>query len=169
MHHRNYVGITNLPLQPIDRQIVEMKIKNLAYMASISVLIFGSGVLGFLEIRKNPAIPFQGRQHLQAAPHRKLSVSIPKSTILVLLAVGVVGVLSVRRKKQTTKSPAQQEPPQRISEDRNKAFIKLNKEYLNLQYKITQHKFSGDTPPDGLLDEISNIERKVRLISKALE
>jgi hypothetical protein len=148
---------------------IKMKIKNLAYMASISVLIIGSGVLGFLEIRKKPAIPHQGRLHHQAAPHRKLSASIPKSTILVLLAVGVIGVLSVRRKKQTTTNPAQQEPPQRVSEDRDKAFIKLNKEYLNLQYKITQHKFSGDTPPDGLLDEISNIERKVRLISRALE
>ena len=136
-------------------------------MASISMLIIGSGVLGFLEIRK--MIPRQSRQHHQALPQSKLPVSIPKSTILVLLAVGVVGVLSVRRKKKTKGSPVQQQTPQRISEDRDKAFIKLNKEYLNLQYKITQHKFSGDTPPDGLLDEISNIERKVRLISRALE
>jgi len=149
--------------------MVKMKIKNLAYMASISVLIIGSGVLGFFEIRKKLTIQHQGRQHHQAAPHRKLANSIPKSTVLVLLAVGVVGVLSVRRKKKNKGSTVQQQTPQRISEDRDKAFIKLNKEYLNLQYKITQHKFSGDTPPDGLLDEISNIERKVRLISRALE
>ena len=136
-------------------------------MASISMLIIGSGVLGFLEIRK--MIPRQGRQHHQASPQSKLPVSIPKSTILVLLAVGVVGVLSVRRKKKNKGSTVQQQTPQRISEDRDKAFIKLNKEYLNLQYKITQHKFSGDNPPNGLLDEISNIERKVRLISRALE
>ena len=146
-----------------------MKIKNLAYIASISVLIIGSGVLGFLEIHKKPAIPHQGRQHHQAVPHSNPSISIPKSTILVLLAVGVVGVLSVRRQKKTKGSAVQHKTPQRISEDRNKAFIKLNKDYLNLQYKFTQHKYSGDTPPDGLLDEISNIERKVRMISRALE
>lgn len=146
-----------------------MKIKNLAYIAPISMLIIGSGVLGFLEIRKKPMIPHQSRQHQPAAPHHAPSDSIPKSAILVLLAVGVVGVLSVRRKKQPSKSPAQQTRPQKESEDRHKAFIKLNKEYLNLQYKIIQHKFSGDNPPDGLMDEISNIERKVRLISKALE
>ena len=143
-----------------------MKIKNLAYIASISMLIIGSGVLGFLEIRK--MIPRQGRQHHQA-PQSKLPVSIPKSTILVLLAVGVGGVLSVRRKKKTKTSPVQQKTPQGISEDRDKAFIKLNKEYLNLQYKITQHKFSGENPPDGLIEAISNMERKVRLISRALE
>ena len=138
-------------------------------MAAISLLIIGSGVLGFLEIRKKPAIPYHGRQHHQAAPHRKPSISIPKSTIIVLLTVGVVGVLSVRRKKAINGSPVQHKAPQRISEDRDKAFIKLNKEYLNLQYKITQHKFSGENPPDGLIEALSNMERKVRLISRALE
>jgi hypothetical protein len=146
-----------------------MKIKNLAYMASISVLIIGSGVLGFLEISKKLTILHQGRQHHQAAPQGKPSNSIPKSTILVLLAAGVAGVLSVRRKKKTRESPVQQTTPPRTSEDRDKAFIQLNKQYLNLQYKITQHKFSGDKPPEGLLEEISNIEREVRMISRALE
>jgi hypothetical protein len=149
--------------------MVKMKIKSLAYIASISALIIGSGVLGFFEIRKKPAIPHHGRQNHQAAPHSKPPISIPKSTILVLLAVGVAGVLSVRRKKRTKGSSVQQKTPQRISEDRDKAFINLNKEYLNLQYKITQHKFSGENPPDGLIEAISNMERKVRLISRALE
>ncbi|MBW2443458.1 MAG: hypothetical protein JRH12_23505 [Deltaproteobacteria bacterium] len=56
-----------------------------------------------------------------------------------------------------------------MADDRDKAFIELNKQYLNLQYRITQHKFSGDFPPDGLKEEITSIERKVRLISRALE
>ncbi len=146
-----------------------MKIKNLAYIASISMLIIGIGVLGFLEIRKKTVIPRHGQQHQIAAPDSDRSVSISKVTIQLLLAVGVIGVLRVRRKKKTKRSPAQHKAPQTISEDRDKAFIKLNKQYLNLQYKITQHKFSGDNPPDGLLKEISDIERKVRLISRALE
>jgi F0F1-type ATP synthase assembly protein I len=146
-----------------------MKIKNLAYIAPISILILGGGALGFLEIHKKAVIPNQSRQYQQAAPHSKLSVSIPKSVILILLAVGVVGVLSVSRKKNSKGNPAQQKKLQTASDDRDKAFIKLNKEYLNLQYKITQHRFSGESPPDGLIEAIYNIERKVRLISRALE
>jgi hypothetical protein len=146
-----------------------MKLKNIAYIASISVLVIGAGGLGFLEMLKKPVIPRQGRQHHLAAPDNGPSVSIPKSTILILLAVGIIGVLSVRRKKKTGRSAAQRRTPQIISEDRDKAFIQLNKQYLNLQYKITQHKFSGDKPPDGLIEEISNIEREVRLIARALE
>lgn len=146
-----------------------MKIKNLAYIASISILIIGGGILGFLEIRQKSEIPSQGRQHHLAAPESKTSVSIPRSTLLALLAVGSIGALSVRRKRKPGKSTSQQKTPQTKSEDRDKAFIELNKQYLNLQYKITQHKFSGDNPPDGLIEEITNIERKVRLISRALE
>jgi hypothetical protein len=167
--HRIDAGPANLPLKPIERQLVKMKIKNLAYIASIGILLIGGGVLGFLEIRKKPVISNHGRQQHLAAPHSNPSVLIPKSTILVLLAVGIIGVLSVRRKKKTQISPAKHTMPQTVSDDRDKAFIRLNKQYLNLQYKVTQHKFSGDNPPDGLLDEISNIEREVRLISRALE
>ncbi len=83
--------------------------------------------------------------------------------------MGIVGVLSVRRKKNSKGNPAQHEKLQAASDDRDKAFVELNKEYLNLQYKITQHKFSGERPPDGLIEAISNIERKVRLISRALK
>jgi len=53
--------------------------------------------------------------------------------------------------------------------DREKEFIKLHKRFLNLSYKMAQLKISGDTPPDDLLWEIADIERKIRLISKALE
>jgi hypothetical protein len=146
-----------------------MKIKNLAYIASISVLVIGGGVLGFLEMRKKPVIPRHGRQHHLTVPHNSPSASIPKSAVLVLLTVGIIAVLINRRKKKAISGAAQNKTPQTLSEDRDKAFIQLNKQYLNLQYKITQHKFSGDKPPEGLIEEISNIERKVRLISRALE
>jgi hypothetical protein len=146
-----------------------MKIKNIACISSIGVLVVGGGILGFFEMRKKPVIPRHGSQHHLAAPDNGLSVSIPKSTVLTLLAVGIIGVLSVRRKRKIRRSAAQHRTPQIISEDRDKAFIQLNKQYLNLQYKITQHKFSGDKPPEGLIEEISNIEREVRLIARALE
>ena len=146
-----------------------MKIKNLAYIASISVLVIGGGIPGFFEMRKKPVIALNGREHHLTAPNNSPLVSIPKSTTMVLLAVGIIGVLSVRRKKKTARSAAQHKRSEAVSENRDKAFIQLNKQYLNLQYKITQHKFSGDKPPEGLIEEISNIERKVRLISRALE
>lgn len=146
-----------------------MKLKYLAYLASISILIVGGGVLGFLEIRKKPEIPDHSRRQHLGAPDSNPSVSIPKSTILVLLAVGGIGAMCVRRKKESRKITDQHKMPPASSDDRNKAFIELNKQYLNLQYKITQHKFSGDIPPEGLIEEMTNIERKVRLISRALE
>jgi poly-beta-hydroxyalkanoate depolymerase len=88
---------------------------------------------------------------------------------LLLLTIGVIGILAVRRKKKNPKDPVQHNSAQIRSEDRSKSFIKLNKQYLKLQYKITQHKISGDSPPDSLVKEFSDLERKIRLISRALE
>jgi hypothetical protein len=146
-----------------------MKIKSLSFIALISMIICGIGVLRFLEVHNNSVILRHSHQHQIPEPNSDRSVSISKSMTLLLLAVGAIGALSVRRKKKNKRSPAQHNKPQTTSGDRDKAFIKLNKQYLNLQYKITQHKFSGDGPPDGLLKEISDLERKVRLISRALE
>lgn len=146
-----------------------MRIKNLIAIALISTLIIGAGIIGYFAIHKNHGIPLQGRHDHLAAPDNTASGSIPKTTILVLLAIGTAGALSVRRKKPPEINNAQQKTPQSMSKDRDRAFVELNKQYLNLQYRITRHKFSGDIPPEGLREEIINIERKVRLISKALE
>jgi hypothetical protein len=53
--------------------------------------------------------------------------------------------------------------------DRQKEFIKLNKRYLNLIYKKAQCKIAGETPSKDLMNEIADVRRKVRLISRALE
>ncbi|MGD2096698.1 MAG: hypothetical protein PVG35_03905 [Desulfobacterales bacterium] len=71
--------------------------------------------------------------------------------------------------KKCPNHAAQTAAPQIPPAVRDKVFVNLNKQYLNLQYKITQHKFSGNPPPDNLLREISDIERRVYLISRALE
>ena len=137
-------------------------------IALISMMIGGIAVYGILKIR-NRAVNLQPRQQYSLTePNSDRFATFSKGTALLLLAVGVIGMLSVRRKKKNNRSPAQKKASQRI-EDRNKAFIRLNKQYLDLQYKITLHKSSGDTPPAGLLKEISDLERKVRLISRALE
>jgi uncharacterized protein HemX len=114
-------------------------------------------------------IPRHSHQHQIPEQESNRSASISKSTALLLLAAGAIGVLIVRRKKKNKSSPAQKNEPQTPSEDRDKEFVKLNKQYLNLQYQITQHKFSGENPPNCLLKEISDLERKVRLISRAFE
>jgi hypothetical protein len=146
-----------------------MKIKHLAFIALISLIICGIGLLRFFKVHNNSVVLRQSHQHRIPEPNSDWSVSIPKNMILILLAVGVIGALSVRRRKKSKGSAAIHNHPQKASEDRDKAFIKLNKQYLKLQYKITQHKFSGDSPPDRLLKEISDLERQVRLISRALE
>jgi hypothetical protein len=146
-----------------------MKLKNLAFIALFGVVISAIGILIFLEIHNRPVIQRHSQQHQIAGPISNRFNSISKGKILLLLAVAVIGAVCIRRKKEDKRSPARHDRPQTTSENRNKAFIKLNKQYLDLQYKITQHKFSGDRPPDGLQKEISDLERQIRLISKALE
>jgi hypothetical protein len=167
--HITEVGITNPPLKPTEPSGVIVKIKNLAFIALISMTVCGIGILKFFDIRNTSVIPSHSDQHQIPEPNSDRSVSLSKSMTLLLLAVGVIGALSVRRKNKNKRGPAQHNRAQIRSDQRDKAFIRLNKQYLNLQYKITQHKFSGDNPPDGLLKELSDLERKVRLISKALE
>lgn len=132
------------------------------------MMIGGITVYGILKIRNRAVNLHSHQQYSLTEPNSNRFATFSKGTAFLLLAVGVIGVLSVRRKKKNNRSPAQKKESQRI-EDRNKAFIRLNKQYLDLQYKITLHKSTGDTPPDGLLKEISDLERKVRLISRALE
>lgn len=163
------VGNTNPPLKPIDSLSVKMKIKKPAFIALISMILSGIGVLGFLEIRNWPVDQRRSLQHQKSEPESDRFASISIGTVLLLLAVGISGALNVRRNKKNNRRSAQKIEPQRISDNRNKAFVRLNKQYLNLQYQITQTKFSGANPPEGLLKEISDLERKVCLISRALE
>jgi len=146
-----------------------MKIKKPVFIALIGTIICGMGIFGFLEMRNRAVNARHSFEHQISGPDSNRSASISKSTVLLLLAVGISGALSVRRKKRNNRRSAQIKKPQTTPDDRNKAFVKLNKQYLNLQYKITQNKFSGENAPDCLQKEISDLERKVRLISRALE
>lgn len=145
-----------------------MKLTNLILIALISIISCGMVVYGLLEIHSQAMIPHPSHPQL-AEPDSYRSASISKGTAFLLLAVGIIGALSVRRRKKNKNGPAPQKRPHTTSEDRNEAFIKLNKQYLEMQYKIALHKSSGVTPPDVLQKEISDLERKVRLISRALE
>ena len=124
---------------------------------------------GFSETNSEPDKPSNSRQHETFSPGGSSGASISKRAALMLLAVGVIGVLIVRRREKNRAIETRHTTSQTKPAGRDRAFIELNKQYLNLQYKMTQHKFSGDAPPDGLMKEILEIERKVHLISRALE
>lgn len=51
--------------------------------------------------------------------------------------------------------------------NKEKEFIKLKRRYLDLTYRITKSRLAGDDPPDDMLKEFADIERTVRIISKA--
>ncbi len=53
--------------------------------------------------------------------------------------------------------------------EREKALIDLQKQFLSLNYKITQYEMSKVNPPEYLLRKFKDVERQVCLISKALE
>ena len=48
-----------------------------------------------------------------------------------------------------------------------KEFIKLKRRFVNLKYRITKTRLSDETPANDMLKEFSDIERMVRIISKA--
>ena len=154
---RNDVAITNPPLKPIDPIRVKMKIKKPILIAGISIILSGIVILSFLA----PG------NRLKIAGDRSSSISM--GTVLFLLVAGISGALSVRRKKKNSRRSASTVEPQAASDDRHQAFVRLNKQYLNLQYKITQKKYSGENPPNHIMKEIYDLERKVRLISRALK
>ena len=143
--------------------------KTFAPIALVGVLIFVMRIQGFAEIPVGSDFSQDHRQDAVAPSHPEFGASIPKRNFFALLAVGIIGIICIRRKNKAAKNAVQAPTPHPPPASRKQAFIELNKQYLCLQYKITRNKYSGDTPSAALRKEISDIERKVRLISRALE
>ena len=53
--------------------------------------------------------------------------------------------------------------------DREKTLVNLHKQFLKLHYKIAEYDLAGVDPPADLLKEFKDVERQLRLISKAIE
>ena len=53
--------------------------------------------------------------------------------------------------------------------DREKALFELHKQFLHLHYKVSEYEIAGIDPPDYLKEKFNDIERKMRLVSKALD
>ena len=93
-----------------------MKLKTIPLIASISLVVLGVGIFGFLE-KQNKLLHLRHAHQHQIHEHdRVISVPISKSTILPLLAVGVFCALSVHRKNKPSRSTSQNNSSQTSSD-----------------------------------------------------
>jgi hypothetical protein len=53
--------------------------------------------------------------------------------------------------------------------DREKKLIDLHKYFLSLNYKISKYEMAKVKPPAYLLKKFKEVERQIRVVSKALE
>ncbi len=103
-----------------------MKIKNLIFFLLISILLSGLVIVVFISVHDKEEISKQINQNQFQVPESYNAASVSKGTILLLLAVGVIGVLGISRKKRELRSPARRnetnrEPDhQHLNEDKQK-------------------------------------------------
>ena len=107
-----------------------MKIKALKFIALISVILSGLATIMFMSFfEKKETVRLIDKHQLQV-PQTYTSASMSKGTILMLLAVGIVGALGVSRKRNGNTSPAQRNKTngasdyQNVSENRQKLIPK---------------------------------------------
>lgn len=84
-----------------------MKIKSFSLCAIIGVVITGLMILLIFSRPDESEISQLNKQNQISFPETYAAASISKGTILLLLAVGVIGVLGVSRKKKNSGSHAQ--------------------------------------------------------------
>ena len=84
-----------------------MKIKSFSLCAIIGVIIIGLMILFILSRPDDSEVSQLINQNQLSVPESYAAASISKGTILLLLAVGVIGVLGVSRKKKDSGSHAQ--------------------------------------------------------------
>ena len=89
-----------------------MKLRTIPLIASISLVVFGMGVIGFVEIHNKLLNLRIADQRKALESDRQSSFPISKGTIPLLLAVGAIGALSVHYKYKTSQSTSQRKSPQ---------------------------------------------------------
>jgi hypothetical protein len=96
-----------------------MKIKNLIFYLFISILLSGLAIAVFTTVYDKNEISKQINQKLFQVPESYNAASVSKGTILLLLAVGVIGVLGISRKKKELGNPAQRSEANREPDHQN--------------------------------------------------
>ena len=84
-----------------------MKIKNFIFFVFICTILSGLIVIVFISAHNYKEISMQLSQNQIHIPNSYKAASTSKGTILLLLAVGVIGVLGISRKKKNIGRPAQ--------------------------------------------------------------
>ena len=84
-----------------------MKIKNLIFILLIGTLLSGLVTAGFISVHDKEEVSEKINQNQFQIPESYNAASVSKGTILLLLAVGVIGVLGISRKKKDIGSQAQ--------------------------------------------------------------
>ena len=96
-----------------------MKIKNLIFFLFISILLSALAIAVSITVFDKNEISKQISQKLFQVPESYNAASVSKGTILLLLAVGVIGVLGISRKKKELGNPAQRNEANREPEHQN--------------------------------------------------
>ena len=84
-----------------------MKIKNLIFFLFIGILLSGLAIAVFITVHDKEEISKQINQKLFPVPESYNAASVSKGAVLLLLAVGVIGVLGISRKRKELGIPAQ--------------------------------------------------------------
>ena len=96
-----------------------MKIKNLIFFLLIGTLLSGLVTAGFISVHDKEAISEQIKQNQFQVPESYNAASVSKGTILLLLAVGLIGVLGISRRKREHGSPVQRKETDREADHQN--------------------------------------------------
>ena len=96
-----------------------MKIKNLIFFLLISILLSGLVIIVFISVHDKEAISQQINQNQFQVPESYNAASVSKGTILLLLAVGIIGALGISRRKREHGSPAQRNETNREPDHQN--------------------------------------------------
>jgi hypothetical protein len=96
-----------------------MKIKNLIFILLISTLLSGLVTADFISVHDKEEVSEQINQNQFQIPESYNADSVSKGTILLLLAVGVIGVLGISRKKRELGGPAHRNGTNREADHQN--------------------------------------------------
>ena len=90
-----------------------MKTKNLIFLL-ISILLSGLVIASFISVHDKEEISMPINQTQLQVPENYNNASITKGGFLILLAVGVIGVLGISRKRKELRNPAQRNETNRV-------------------------------------------------------
>ena len=96
-----------------------MKIKNLIFFLLIGTLLSGLITAGFISVHDKEEVSEQIKQKQFQVPESYNAASVSKGTILLLLAVGLIGVLGISRRKREHGSPVQRKETNREPDHQN--------------------------------------------------